>query len=160
MMTWIVLGALSLSPAVPAPVVPAVARPNGPPPSTTFVTADGDGLIALRVTLVNVPETVNETIAQNVGGKVVVVTVQKTVVRLVTTLTNHKVPAGSFDVTDLAGKAVDAEAWQKQIKDGAVVVYASNSSKPDPAYLSVYKAGTLVVVPKPAVDPAPLVPKD
>lgn len=56
------------------------------------------------------------------------------------------------EIYDGSGKKITAEECRKRVKVGAVVLVASEPSKPDPAYLGVLKEDTVVLVPRGILD--------
>lgn len=140
----------------------AADAPSGPAPVPQYAKAADEGLIVTFFVQQSVPVTKTQQVQVNVGGMVVTRQVQVTTVETVTKAVEAKHAAKTFDVYDLDGKDVAADDWRKALKDGGIVGWSA-AGKPDPAYLKVFKAGTLIVVPKPPAGgerPAPVpVPK-
>lgn len=138
---------------------PVAAIPSNPlrlpmtsPPKYAQVNIDKTGRVELRMQVFEtVPETRMRT--RMVDGKQVPETY--TTLRQIAKQVVQSVDFKELDVYDVAGKRIDASAVLRKMKNQPTVLLAFDQV-PDPAYLQIYKDGTLVFVVKSKLNSAPI----
>jgi hypothetical protein len=160
MMTRFLLAAAALLASLQAALAQDKPKPPAGPSPLLIVISNADKA-AGKITYQNM---VYVTVAKEVEDTVVVdgkqVKVKRVVYETVPTMTEAAIAVKMGMALDTGGKALDEDTVWKALTRGAVVVVSQDGKMVEPAYLSVFKKETVVLVPPlpKLVPPMPLPP--